>query len=135
MNEIVVNATVENISVITDFIDEQLAVLNCSVKSQMQINVAIDEIFSNIAHYAYPDGAGQATVQFRFEPETKSVTLCFRDHGIPYNSLNKDDPDVTLPVVDRAIGGLGIFLVKKLMEGITYEYRDGMNVLCISKKI
>ena len=104
-------------------------------KAQMQINVAIDEIFSNISHYAYPGSEGEATVRFEYDPQAKEAKVCFRDHGVPYNSLNKSDPDVTLPAVERSVGGLGIFLVKKLMDRITYEYTDGMNVLCIIKKV
>ena len=135
MQEITMKAVIESIPAVTDFVDAQLEAIDCPMKAQMQINVAIDEIFSNISHYAYPGGEGEATVRFEYDPQAKEAKVCFRDHGVPYNSLNKSDPDVTLPAVERAVGGLGIFLVKKLMDRITYEYTDGMNVLCIIKKV
>ena len=135
MQEITMKAVIESIPAVTDFVDAQLEAIDCPMKAQMQINVAIDEIFSNISHYAYPGSEGEATVRFEYDPQVKEAKVCFRDHGVPYNSLNKSDPDVTLPAVERAVGGLGIFLVKKLMDRITYEYTDGMNVLCIIKKV
>ena len=135
MQEITMKAVIESIPAVTDFVDAQLEAIDCPMKAQMQINVAIDEIFSNISHYAYPGSEGEATVRFEYDPQAKEAKVCFRDHGVPYNSLNKSDPDVTLPAVERAVGGLGIFLVKKLMDRITYEYTDGMNVLCINKKV
>ena len=135
MQEITMKAVIESIPAVTDFVDAQLEAIDCPMKAQMQINVAIDEIFSNISHYAYPGSEGEATVRFEYDPQAKEAKVCFRDHGVPYNSLNKSDPDVTLPAVERAVGGLGIFLVKKLMDRITYEYSDGMNVLCIIKKV
>ena len=135
MQEITMKAVIESIPAVTDFVDAQLEAIDCPMKAQMQINVAIDEIFSNISHYAYPGSEGEATVRFEYDPQAKEAKVCFRDHGVPYNSLNKSDPDVTLPAVERAVGGLGIFLVKKLMDRITYEYTDGMNVRCIIKKV
>ena len=128
-------AAVENIPAVTEFVDGVLESIGCPLRPQMQINVAIDEIFSNIAHYAYPDKEGDATVQVSYDEQRRTVTVCFRDRGVPYNSLDKSDPDVSLPAVERAVGGLGIFLVKKLMDNITYEYADGMNILCITKNI
>ena len=135
MQEITMKAVIESIPAVTDFVDAQLEAIDCPMKAQMQINVAIDEIFSNISHYAYPGSEGEATVRFEYDPQAKEAKVCFRDHGVPYNSLNKSDPDVTLPAVERAVGGPAIFLVKKLMDRITYEYTDGMNVLCIIKKV
>ena len=135
MKEITLKAVVQNIQVLTDFINAELEAVGCPIKAQMQIDVALDEVFSNIAHYAYSGDPGEVTIGFSFESQTRIATICFRDRGIPYNSLDKRDPDVTLPAVDRAVGGLGIFLVKKMMDHIAYEYCDGMNVLCISKKV
>ena len=125
----------ENAGLVADFVNAELEAMDCPLKAQLQIDVAVDEIFSNIAHYAYPDGTGDATVRFEYDPKAGEATVCFRDRGVPYNSLDKSDPDVTLPAVERAVGGLGIFLVKKLMDRITYDYVDGMNVLSIIKKI
>ena len=135
MKEITLEAVLENIPVLTDFINAELEAVDCSMKAQMQIDVALDEIFSNISRYAYGDDDGIATVRFVFDEQNRIATICFHDKGMPYNSLDKTDPDVTLPAVERTVGGLGIFLVKKLMDNITYEYRDGTNILCISKKV
>ena len=130
-----VPARVESIPKITDWIGEALEAIRCPMKTQMQINVAIDEIFSNIARYAYPDGEGDASVQFDFDAENGLLTLVFSDHGIPFDPLKKADPDTTLASEDRQIGGLGIFLVKKTMDEVSYRYENGENVLSLKKKI
>lgn len=135
MKEITVSATVENIGIVTDFVDEQLEGLNCPRKAQTQIDIAIDELFGNIAHYAYHPEIGQATVRIEVEKEPLSVIITFMDGGIPYDPLKKEDPDVTLSADEREIGGLGIFLVKKNMDDISYEYKNGQNILRIRKNI
>ena len=135
MKEITLEARVENIERVTAFVDEALEELGCSMRSQMQIDVAIDEIFGNIARYAYAPAGGPATVQMDFDPAAGMVSLTFRDQGIPYNPETKEDPDTTLPAEERAIGGLGIFLVKKTMDAMTYHREGDSNVLVIRKKI
>ena len=104
------------------------------MKTQMQVDVAVEEIFVNIAHYAYAPGTGAATVQAEASAETKTLTVTFIDSGVPYNPLEKPDPDVTLSAEDRQIGGLGIYMVKKSMDDMRYEYRDGRNVLTLEKR-
>ncbi len=135
MNEITVQASVENIQKVTEWVDEQLELLNCSLKAQMQIDVAIDEVFGNIAHYAYPEGVGTAVIRFEPDPETGMVTLTFLDRGIPFNPLEKTDPDILAGPEERAVGGLGIFLVKKTMDDVSYQSVDGQNILSLKKKI
>lgn len=135
MKEITVPATVENIAVVTDFADEQLETLDCSMKAMMQINVAIDEILANIAFYAYPGTHGTVTMQVEIREDTRTAVLTFIDSGIPYNPLEKEDPDVTLSLEERQIGGLGIFLVKKSMDDMNYERKDGQNILTLRKHI
>ena len=135
MKEMTVDATLDNISAITDFVEEELDRLDCPMKARMQLNVAIDEIASNIAHYAYEDKIGPVTVRFAFEEATRTVTLTFLDKGMPYNPMEKEDPDVTLAAEDRPMGGLGIFLVKKTMDKMDYAYKYNQNVLTIQKKI
>ena len=105
------------------------------MRAQMQIDVAIDELFVNIAHYAYAPGTGEATVRVGFDEAARLVSLTFIDSGVPYNPLEKEDPDVTLSAEERAVGGLGIFMVKKIMDGMAYERIDGRNVLTIQKRI
>ena len=132
MKELTIAATVENIEVVTDFVNQQLELLECPMKAQMQIDIAIDELFSNIAHYSYNPEVGQATVRVE---NPLAVTITFIDNGIPYDPLAKADPDLTLSAEERQIGGLGIYMVKKSMDEITYEYKDGQNILSIKKCI
>ena len=135
MKEITVPATVESLPQVTAFIDSQLEEMDCAMKAQMQIDVALDELFSNIAHYAYAPGTGDATVRFEFDPAARTVKITFMDRGTPFDPLSAADPDVTSSAAEREIGGLGIFLVKKTMDRVAYRYENGMNVLTIEKHI
>ena len=135
MKEITIPAAIGNIAGAVDFVNEALEAVEAGIKAQTQIDVAMDEILSNVALYAYPGGAGEVTVRFDFDPATRVVEITFTDHGIPYNPMEKTDPDVTLPAEERMVGGLGIFLVKKTMDAMDYENRDGMNILRIRKTV
>ena len=135
MKELTVAATVENIETVTDFVNEQLEALDCPMKAQMQIDIAIDELFSNIAHYAYNPEIGKAPVRVEVAEDPLAVVITFIDNGVPYDPLAKADPDTTLSAEEREIGGLGIYMVKKSMDDITYEYRDGQNILAIKKNL
>ena len=135
MNEITVQATIENVPVVTAFLDEHLEAHDCSMKAQMQIDVAVDEIFSNIVFYAYHPEVGEATVGIEFDDSVPAAILTFSDSGVAYNPLEKDDPDTTLSAEDRQIGGLGIFIVKKTMDKVEYRREDGKNILTVVKNI
>lgn len=135
MKEIKLEAVVENIPRATAFVSEELDKIGCPMKARAQIDIAIDELFGNIAHYAYPGGTGDAVVRFEFDALSRTAAVTFMDSGVPYDPLKKEDPDVTLPAEQRKIGGLGIFLVKKTMDEMRYERRDGRNVLTIKKRI
>ena len=135
MKEITIDATTENIPIVTDFVNEQLETLGCSMKIQMQIDVAIDELFSNIAHYAYTPDVGEATVRVEITDEPLAAVITFIDNGVPYDPLKKEDPDTTLSAEERQIGGLGIYMVKKSMDGMSYEYKDGQNILTVTKNL
>ncbi len=130
-----VDAVPDNIEKVTDFVNDELSALDCPLKIQMQIDVAIDELFSNIAHYAYNPDTGPATVMVDIEKDPLAVVITFVDQGRPYDPLKKEDPDVTLSADEREVGGLGIFLVKKTMDDVKYEYKDGKNILTIKKNI
>ena len=134
MKELSLDAVVENIDVVTDFVNEHLEQYNCPTKAQMQIDVAIDELFSNIAHYAYNPEVGPATVRVEVLENPLSVVITFIDNGVPYDPLSTQEPDITLSAEERKIGGLGIYMVKKSMDYITYEYKDGQNILRIKKQ-
>lgn len=135
MKELTIEATVENIEIVTDFVNEQLEAFDCPMKVQIQIDIAIDELFGNIAQYAYNPEIGQATVRVEVIEEPLSVVITFIDNGVPYDPLSKTDPDTTLSAEERGIGGLGIYVVKKSMDEITYEYKDGHNILKIKKNL
>ncbi len=135
MKEMTIEATVENIAVVTDFVNEELEELDCPMKAEMQIDIAIDELFGNIARYAYSPGKGPATVRVEVEDDPMSVVITFLDHGHPYDPLSADDPDITLPAEMRPEGGLGVFLVKQTMDAVRYEYKNGQNILTIRKNI
>ena len=135
MKELTIAATVENIDTVTDFVNEQLEAYDCPMKAQMQINIAIDELFGNIAHYAYNPETGDATVRVEVVEDPMAVVITFIDKGIPYDPLKQADPNTSLSAEDREIGGLGIFMVKKTMDDITYEYKDGQSILAIKKRL
>lgn len=126
-----VAAKIEKLADVLAFVDTLLEENDCPMKTQMQIDVALEEIFVNIAHYAYPDGDGEAQISATVVPGRMEITLT--DSGIPYDPLAKPDPDVTLPAEERAIGGLGIFMTKKLMDELSYRRVDGTNNLTIIK--
>lgn len=133
MREITVSATLDNIQSVTDFVEEHLLEAGFPMKTVFQINIAVDELFSNIARYAYGEDEGEATVRLQISEDNSTAVLTFIDSGTPYNPLKKEDPDVTLDADDRDEGGLGIYMVKNSMDDIRYEYRDGYNTLTVTK--
>lgn len=135
MKELNIDATIENITKVTAFVDEQLEALDCPLKAQMLIDIAIDELFGNIAHYAYDPDVGPATVRVEVSKDLMAVIITFIDHGIAYDPLKQEDPDIGLSAEERDFGGLGIYMVKKSMDEISYEYKDGQNILRIRKQI
>jgi len=134
-DELDIEATEENLDTVTAFVDERLEKVGCSMKSQMQIDLAVEEIFVNIAKYAYKPDKGRATVRVEVNDDPVQVKITFLDHGKPYDPLAKEDPDVTLSADDRPVGGLGIFMVKQSMDDVIYEYKDGANILTLVKSL
>ncbi|MBO7423433.1 MAG: ATP-binding protein [Oscillospiraceae bacterium] len=136
MREITVDASVDRVTQVTELADLQLAEAGCSARIKMQIDIAIDEIFSNIARYAYQNDSGTVTVRLDTLDAPPRILLTFIDNGIPYNPLMSEMPDTTsLPARKRPIGGLGLFMVKKTMDSITYSYENGQNILTILKNL
>ena len=135
MKSITVDARIENLGKVTDFLNKELDAINCDEKTKYKIDIAVDEIFSNIANYAYKPVDGKATVGFDDKGENRQVEIIFEDTGRPYNPLEKEDPNVNLPIEEREIGGLGILIVKKSMDEVLYEYKDKKNILTLRKKI
>ena len=118
-----------------DFLEEALDELDCPLKTRMQIAVAAEEIYVNIASYAYAPGTGTADIRLMAAGEPTTVTISFSDAGKPFDPLQKEDPDITLSAEERDIGGLGIFMTKKIMDEVKYAYRDGKNILTMIKKL
>ena len=130
------NASIANIPVLTDFVEEKLSARGCSLRIINLFSISIDEIYSNIVKFAYPEKPGAVTVQLLLN-DPERISLKFVDSGVPYNPLETEDPDITLAPEERGIGGLGIFMVKQMMDEIEYkyEYKDHKNMLTITKKI
>ena len=131
MEKITVEAVLENLQTVIDFATERLEARDCSMKTVMQTELVVEEIFVNIANYAYQPETGEAT--FCIEFEENALLMTFIDSGKPYNPLEQKAPDTTLALEERDIGGLGIFLVKKNVDEISYEYSDGKNILRMKK--
>lgn len=139
--ELTVEASTDNLARVLAFLDERLEELGCSMKAQMQIDIALEEIFVNVAQYAYADlpqqdhAANLVSIQVEDTEDPRSVAITITDRGVPFNPLAKEDPDTTLSAEERRIGGLGIFMAKKSMDHMHYEYRDGQNILTFRKDL
>lgn len=135
MTEKVFTAKKETLPEVMAFTEECLESFDCPMKSSIAICVAVEEIFVNIASYAYPDGDGNTTLSFGFDEKERLMTLVIKDNGVPFNPLERAEPDITLSADEREIGGLGIFITKKTMDTVSYTYENGENILTMTKKI
>ncbi len=135
MKGITVEANRENLLQVQSFIDRELEAADCPMATQIAIDVAVEELFVNIASYAYGGKSGPATIQVHINENPTSAEITFIDRGKQYDPLAKPDPDVTLAAKDRKKGGLGIFMVKNSMDDIKYEYKDGKNILTLIKNL
>ena len=135
MKELRIEATLENLDNVLAFVDAGLEEQDCPIKIQMQLDVAVEELYVNIAHYAYAPGTGQAIIEFDYNEDTGIVKITFKDSGTPFDPTAKADPDTTLSAAERQIGGLGIYMAKKSTDEMSYEYKDNMNILSIFKKL
>ncbi|MEG1682794.1 MAG: ATP-binding protein [Oscillospiraceae bacterium] len=135
MKELTVPATLEELSTVQTFVEGELEAHACAMKTIMQISIAVEEIYVNIAHYAYHPEVGEAAVRCEIGGEPLQITIQFLDRGKPFNPLAKTDADITLSAEERNIGGLGILMVKKSMDRVDYSYEDGKNILTIKKTL
>ncbi len=133
--ELTVEARDEQLAVVQDFVQELLDSARVSLKAQMQISIAVEEIFVNISHYAYTPNIGSATIRIRITENPPELTLVFLDRGIPYDPTKAESPDLSLPADEREVGGLGIFMTKQLVDKVSYEYRDGQNILTLLRRL
>ena len=135
MRELIIEADRMNLPEVQTFIDEQLEEAGCPMLTQTTIDIAVEELFVNIASYAYGEENGNAVVQVTVHQEPLAVEITFIDNGKQYDPLAKADPDITLSAKERKKGGLGIFMVKNTMDNVSYEYKDGKNILTIKKNL
>ena len=135
MFELEIDAKLSNLEKVLDFVNRHLKKVNCPEKTRIQVDIAVEEIFVNIAHYAYNPEVGKATIRVELSEKPLTISLTFMDNGKPYDPLSRKDPDVTLNTEQRQIGGLGIYMVKKSMDEIQYSYRNGTNMLTFKKKL
>jgi len=137
MGTLTVAARIEELESVQEFIQQELDSHDCSPALGFQINIVVEEVFANIAYYAYPPDKkdGLAWVDCHVDSDTAMVCLRFCDAGIPFNPLERQDPDITTSLEEKTVGGLGIFMVKQMMDEVVYEYKDGRNQLSLKKKI
>ncbi len=129
-----ITASIDNLDEVIDWMDELLMSCGYSGSAKIQLDIAVEEIYVNIAHYAYEvEGGGNARITITIEDEPLRATIRFEDRGRPYDPLSRQEPDITLSAKDRKIGGLGIFMTRKSMDHMNYEYRNGKNILTIVK--
>ncbi|MBR3246782.1 MAG: ATP-binding protein [Clostridiales bacterium] len=132
---ITVSADVKNLGTVQSFIEERLEEAGCSMKAQIQIGVAVEEIYVNICHYAYKEKGGSGDAEVKMLIKDGVAEIVFEDSGIQYDPLANEEPDISLSAEEREIGGLGIFITRKTMDEVTYDYKDGRNILTLKKKI
>ena len=135
MDRITVPASTDQLENVQNFVSGHLESFDCPMKTMMQIEIAVEEIFVNIASYAYRSETGEVTVCCEVRKNPTEAVIQFLDHGIPFNPLKKEDADTSQNALIEREGGLGILMVKKSMDSVGYSYEDGKNILTISKKI
>ena len=133
MRELTTEAVTENLQSVMDFVNDSLSDKGCSAKTLYQMELVLEEIFINIASYAYEGDERPVVLSIDFEEEPLAAVVTFKDKGAPYNPLSRNDPNLALKLENREIGGLGIFLVKKNVDAIWYEHVNGENVLSFRK--
>ena len=135
IRELTLEADMTNLNRVLAFVDSRLEAAECDPSIQMVIDLAVEELFTNVASYAYAPGTGPVTIRVKTEGQSGTAEISFKDHGVPYDPLKQSGPNLDNDIESRRIGGLGIYMVKNSMDDMSYEYRDGNNVLVIRKKI
>ena len=131
--EMEADALLSNLPLLHSFTETHLEEADCPARMRTRLRVAVEEIFTNICSYAYGSGGGKVVLRLEAENDPAAMVFTFLDHGMPFNPLAKEDPDIHLPAGERKIGGLGIYLTKIIMDDIVYEYKDGRNILTLKK--
>ena len=133
--ELRVEALKDKLPLVLGFLEEQLEQTDCSMKTKMQLDLAVEEIFVNIASYAYGSDSGTAVIRVALSENPDTIIVTFLDEGTPFDPLKQEDPDIKKSSDDRQVGGLGVYLVKNLVDGMEYEYKDGKNTLTVTKEL
>lgn len=134
-SELILEASLDKLEDAFAFFNQALEEAGIKEDIQFKIQIAVEEIFVNIASYAYPKASGNAKLTFQIEENPKRIIMEFYDKGIPYNPLEKPDPNVNEDVMERTIGGLGIYMVKESMDDMQYKYEDDQNILILVKNL
>jgi len=132
MKELILEAKIENLDQVLNFISEELEAIECPMKTQTQVAIAVEEVFVNISNYAYNPEVGEVSIHVTIDED---IIIEFEDNGMPYNPLLATDPNVKLGAEEREVGGLGVYLVKQIMDMVEYQYHDHKNLLIIKKKV
>ena len=132
-DKITFDATLENVDKALNFINDKITDIPFKDKDRHHIDIAVDEIISNVARYAYGEETGKVSLKIEYDDTGLIITV--EDRGVQYNPLEKEDPDITLSADERGIGGYGIFIVKKVMDDVSYEYKDGKNIFKMRKAV
>ena len=130
---ITLEATIDNLNVVIAFVENNLEQLDCPAKVAMKIAVCVEELFVNIVNYAYEDCQGECSVTVQDINDSNGAKIIIKDEGVPFNPLEKENPDTTLGADEREIGGLGIFMVKSIMDEIYYERSNDNNIIIMEK--
>lgn len=132
--ELKIEANLDNLDLVLGFIEENLELAECPMKIAMKIVVCVEELYVNVASYAYDGASGDCTLYFEQDEKTPNrISITIEDKGKPFNPLEKADPDTTLDAEEREIGGLGIFMVKNIMDNIIYERKQKNNIIIMEK--
>ena len=129
------SAETEELDAVLGFVNYPLDALGVSEEEKIVLDIAVEEIYVNIALYAYQPGRGPVTLRWTLEEDPLRIQIDFMDRGTPYDPLSRKDPDITLSAEERQIGGLGIYMVRKSMDEVSYEHRDGQNCFTMKKRL
>ena len=129
------SAETEELDAVLSFVNAPLDALGVSEEEKIILDIAVEEIYVNIALYAYQPGRGPVTLRWTLEEDPLRIQIDFMDRGTPYDPLSRQDPDITLSAEERQIGGLGIYMVRKSMDEVSYAYRDGQNYFSMKKRL
>jgi len=135
MDSLIIQAGMDNLEKMIRFIEERYSILVSNKKMISQMRLVTEEVLMNIIHYAYPGEKGNVEIDYEYDPDNLLLTISFIDEGISFNPLEVSDPKLNVEMENRKVGGLGIFLIKKLMDFAQYERQNNHNILKLQKRV